>query len=105
MITIGMYYEVKEGKEAEFEAKFKEVIGLLNAGFAGHKQSKLYRDVDDPGSYAIISEWDTHEDFTKFMKSDAFRAVADWGKAEILRRRPRHHVYETRSGGPPAGRN
>ncbi len=107
MITIGMYYEVLPGKESAFEEKFSGVIGLLRQGFPGHKQSFLYKRVDDAGSYAIISEWDAQDDFTKFMKSDAFRSVADWGKAEILRGRPRHHVYQTSPmgpmGGPPKG--
>ena len=109
MITIGMYYEVLPGKEELFEKKFNDVIGLLNAGFPGHKESHLYRRVDDAGSYAIISEWNAQDDFTKFMRSDAFRSVADWGKAEILRGRPRHHVYNTvgmgegPGGGPPRG--
>jgi len=95
MVTIGMYYEVIEGKESLFEEKFNAVLGALNKGFEGHKESYLYRRVDDAGSYAIISEWETQDAFTVFMKSDAFRAVADWGKAEILRGRPRHHVYKT----------
>lgn len=93
MVTIGMYYEVLEGKEKLFEEKFQAVLGALKAGFPGHTMSKLYRDVDDAGSYAIISEWNSREDFAAFMKSDAFRSVADWGKAEILRGRPKHQVY------------
>lgn len=95
MITIGMYYEVLQGKESLFEDKFNAVLDALNKGFDGHKESHLYRRVDDAGSYAIISEWETQDAFTAFMKSDAFRAVADWGKTEILRGRPKHHIYKT----------
>jgi len=90
-----MYYEVLEGKESFFEEKFNAVLDTLNKGFEGHRASHLYRRVGDAGSYAIISEWDTQDAFTVFMKSDAFRAVADWGKAQILRGRPKHHVYKT----------
>lgn len=95
MITIGMYYEVLPGKETYFEEKFRVVLEAMKAGFPGHKRSFLYKRVDDPGSYAIISEWESQENFTAFMKSDAFRATADWGKAEVLRGRPRHHVYQS----------
>ncbi len=94
MITIGMYYEVLPGKEVLFEEKFNAVLEAMKTGFPGHKESHLYKRVDDAGSYAIISEWDTQDAFSAFMKSEAFRAVADWGKAEILRGRPRHHVYK-----------
>lgn len=101
MITIGMYYDVIRGKEAEFEEKFRAVEAALRAG-AGHKASFLYKRADDPSSYLIISEWESQEAFGAFLRSEAFRAVTDWGRAEILRGRPRHHVYEPRPMGRPA---
>jgi heme-degrading monooxygenase HmoA len=100
MITIGMYYDVIPGKEAVFEEKFRAVVGALEKG-PGHKASFLYKRHDDPSSYLIISEWDSQEAFGAFIRSDAFKAVTDWGKAEILRGRPRHHVYETKPMGRP----
>ena len=100
MITIGMYYDVIAGKEGVFEEKFRAVETALRSG-AGHKESFLYKRHDDPSSYLIISEWETQEAFMAFIRSEAFKAVTDWGKAEILRGRPRHHVYETKPMGRP----
>jgi len=92
MITVGMYYDVRPGKEREFEAMFEKVIEAL-AGQPGHKESFLYQRVKKPNSYAILSEWDDQQAFTAFITSETFRSVANWGKAEILETRPRHKVY------------
>jgi heme-degrading monooxygenase HmoA len=94
MTTIGMQYDVIPGKEAEFEHGFRAVAEKLK-GVAGHVDSRLFQDVSQPGSYLIFSEWRTQEDFQAFIQSDAFRAVANWGKAELLRGRPRHTVYNS----------
>ena len=92
MTTIGMHYDVIPGKAQEFETGFRDVVeGLKSA--PGHIDSRLYQDVGEPGSYLILSQWSTKEDFEAFIHSDAFRAVTNWGKAEILRGRPRHKVY------------
>lgn len=92
MITVGMYYEVIPGKESLFEEKFEAVMGVLE-GQAGHVQSFLYNQVKRSNSYAILSEWETQDAFTAFIRSDIFKQVTDWGKAEILEERPRHKVY------------
>lgn len=92
MLTIGMYYDVLPDKAKLFEEKFFEVLKLMQ-GLKGHKQSFLYHRVDDPNSYAIIAEWDSQEDFTAFIRSDAFRQVTTWGREQVLRGPPRHKVY------------
>lgn len=92
MVTIGMNYEVLPGKEALFEEKFRAVIEAF-AGDSGHRRSRLYRDVEAPGSYLIHSEWESKDAFTAFLRSDAFRAVTAWGKDEILAGRPTHRVF------------
>ena len=92
MTTIGMHYDVVAGKEEEFERGFLNVIEHLRS-VAGHVESHLYEDVQTVGSYVILSEWETKDAFTAFMKSDAFKQVTAWGRAEILRGRPRHKVY------------
>jgi heme-degrading monooxygenase HmoA len=92
MTTIGMHYDVVAGKEEEFERGFLNVIEHLKT-IDGHVESNLYEDVKTVGSYVILSEWETREAFTAFIKSDAFKAVTSWGKAEILRGRPRHKMY------------
>ena len=92
MITVGLYYDVKPGKEKIFEEKFEEVLTVLDSQ-SGHKASFLYHQVKRPSSYAILSEWDQQEDFLSFIKSDIFRQVTDWGREEILESRPSHKVY------------
>ena len=92
MTTIGMHYDVVAGKEEEFERGFLGVIEHLKS-VAGHVGSRLYEDVQTTGSYVILSEWETRDAFQAFLKSDAFKQVTAWGKAEILRGRPRHKVY------------
>jgi heme-degrading monooxygenase HmoA len=105
MITVGMQYDVRPGKEAAFENGFKAVETALKAEWKGHKLTRLFRDVGNPLSYMIYSEWETFEDFQKFMGSDAFRKAADWGKEEILSGRPKHQIlkHEQGMGGPPRG--
>lgn len=93
MTTIGMHYDVIPGKEQEFEEGFIRTIEHLKA-VPGHVESHLFEDVQSRGSYLIQSQWATREAFDAFLKSDAFRNVTSWGKAEILRGRPRHKVYK-----------
>ena len=92
MVTVGMYYDVVPGQGDAFRAKFAAVVESLR-GAAGHKSSHLYQDVDEPDSYAILSEWTDSEAFQAFIRSDAFRAVTAWGRAGILRNSPRHKIY------------
>ena len=106
MITIGMYYDVIPDKAKLFEDKFFEVLKLMQ-GMQGHKQSFLYRRVDDPYSYAIIAEWESQDEFSAFIRSDAFKQVTTWGREQVLRRPPRHKIYPRsedmgRPGPPPS---
>lgn len=93
MITVGMNYHVIAGKQSDFENKFAAVLGALR-GAAGHTDSKLFKDVSDDCSYLIVSEWSEEQAFNEFIRSDAFRAVTNWGKEQILSDRPRHKVYK-----------
>ncbi len=93
MITVGMNYHVIEGKQQSFEDKFAAVIDALRAA-EGHDSSTLWKDVSDDASYLITSEWSDEQAFTDFIRSDAFRAVTDWGKEQILSGRPQHKIYK-----------
>ena len=93
LTTVGMHYEVIPGKEEEFERGFIKVIDVLKR-LPGHIESHMYEDVQNVGSYVILSSWQSKEDFDAFLKSDAFKAAVAWGKAEILRGRPRHRVFD-----------
>ena len=92
MVTVGLYYEVLPGKEKIFEDSVDGVMQALSSN-AGHVKSHLFRDVKQPRSYAIISEWNSQDDFVAFVRSDVFRQVTNFGKAEVLAQRPQHKVY------------
>ncbi len=107
MTTVGMNYDVLPGKESQFEQVFKKVLGVMN-GMEGHKESHLYRDVASAQSYLIISEWTDPQAFQAFIASEQFRNVADWGRDQILSKRPKHEIYGmegkpmSATGGAPA---
>ncbi len=92
MVTVGMYYDVIPEKAEVFTTKFREVIGVL-ATIPGHKSSYLYQRVDDPYSFAVISEWDDEKSFLEFIRSATFRSVTTWGREQVLRSMPRHKIY------------
>ena len=92
MTTIGMHYDVIPGKEAEFEAGFLGVLEHLK-GVPGHVETHLFHDVANRGSYLILREWQSKEPFDAFLQSDAFKGAKAWGRADILRARPRHRIY------------
>jgi heme-degrading monooxygenase HmoA len=95
LVTYGMNYEVRPGREADFEARFGAVLDAL-ATFPGHVRSHLYRDVRAPQSYLVYSEWETREAFSAFLRSEAFNATKAWGREEILAARPEHTVFAGR---------
>jgi len=92
MTTIGMHYDVVPGKEEEFEQGFLKVLEHLRT-LPGHVDSHMYEDVASIGSYVIMSQWETKEAFEKFIHSPEFAKVTAWGRAEMLRGRPRHKIY------------
>lgn len=93
MTTIGMQYDVIPGKEGEFERGFADVVEHLKK-VAGHIESRLYDEVAGRGSYLILSKWESKESFEAFLHSPEFKSTVSWGRAEILRGRPRHTVYQ-----------
>jgi len=92
MVTVGMNYCVVEGKESAFEKAFAGVHEAL-VKTPGHQQTRLYREVSQPDRYLIISQWSDRDAYEAFISSDAFRAVANWGKEGILAERPDHRLY------------
>jgi heme-degrading monooxygenase HmoA len=53
----------------------------------------MYEDIQSKGSYVILSQWVDKASFEDFIHSDAFKKVTSWGRAEILRGKPRHKVF------------
>ena len=93
MVTIGMNYKMIPGKEKIFEDAFSKVIDVMNE-MEGHSKSSLYKDVSDPQSYLIVSEWNSEDAYNGFIHSDNFKGVLNWGNENFLATRPSHTVYK-----------
>jgi heme-degrading monooxygenase HmoA len=93
MTTIGMQYDVCQGKEDQFKKVFAGVVVALTK-MPGHVATRLFEDVLEPGNFLIMSRWKSLADFKAFIVSDGFKRVTEWGKAGILRGQPRHHIYK-----------
>lgn len=91
MVTFGLNYDVKPGREKEFEEVTLKTIEAMQ-GVQGHRETRLYRDVTEPTSYMIYSDWETREDFMAFIQSEAFKSVQAGGR-DMLSEPPRHNVY------------
>lgn len=102
MVTIGMNYQVLEGKEQVFEDACRKVLDVMN-GAQGHDGSELFRRVDaEKGEYLIVSRWHDEEAFQTFIGSDTFKKVTSWGLKNILAGRPSHTTYRTDGETPRA---
>ena len=99
MITVGMNYEIREGKDGAFEKKFAAVLEVMGKT-PGHQKTNLYRDTFQERSYLIVSEWETRAAFDAFIQSDAFAKVTSWGKENILASRPKHEIYGDEASAP-----
>jgi chlorite dismutase len=92
MITVGMNYQIREGKREVFEQVFNKVIQIMS-GLDGHVTTELYTKTSDRNAYLIISEWNDRDAFDAFIASEQFRNVANWGKEEVLATQPSHQIY------------
>ena len=93
MVTIGMNYQVLEGKEQVFEDACARVVETMQ-GIEGHDDSQIYRCISTNSSYLIVSRWESEDAFNAFIASDAFKKVTNWGKQNILAGRPSHTTYQ-----------
>ena len=92
MVTVGMNYKVIPGKEEVFENAFNNVLKVMGE-MEGHTKTALYKDVNDPQQYLIVSDWNSEDAYNAFLNSDKFAGVVNWGKENILAGRPSHTVY------------
>lgn len=92
MVTVGMNYKVIPGKEEVFENAFNNVLKVMGE-MDGHTRTALYKDVNDPQQYLIVSDWNSEDAYNAFLNSDKFAGVVNWGKENILAGRPSHTVY------------
>ena len=59
-----VFAKIRPGEEAKFEAAYQEVTKKVKASaFKGHLRDELLRDDGEPGSYILLSEWESKEAF------------------------------------------
>ena len=95
MLTYGFHYDVKPEYRAEF-LKISNAALTLMKTLPGHIQTKLLEDVNEPNAFMIYSEWESNEHFKGFMNSKEFKDVQT-ATVDMLRGRPKHQIYETKS--------
>ena len=93
MVTIGMNYRIRAGKEEAFEGRFQAVLVAMDDA-EGHTETHLYKDALEGDRYLVVSEWADRESFDAFVASETFAEVTRWGLEQILVDRPTHQVYE-----------
>jgi heme-degrading monooxygenase HmoA len=100
MVTIGMNYQVLEGKEEIFEGACRKVLEVMRE-IDGHQDSQIYRRVDagENAQYLIVSRWSDEDAFTGFVASDQFKKVTNWGLKGVLAGRPSHTTYREGEAG------
>ncbi len=89
--TVGMNYEVAEGREAAFEARLARVVQAMQQA-PEHLNTMLYRQVTDDRRYLVVSVWRSREGFDAFVATAAFRAFAQWSTEHALIGQ-QHEIY------------
>lgn len=84
MILEAVFLPIIPGKEAEFEAAFKQASSII-ASMKGYISHELQRCIEAPSKYLLLVRWETLEDHTVgFRGSPEYQ---EWRK--LL-----HHFYD-----------
>ena len=68
MVRATLQMRVKEGREGDFERAWREIAKDVR-GAPGSIRQALLRDLDDPRSFVVTSDWESREAFTRFEQS------------------------------------
>ena len=68
MIRVTLVMKVKEEKENEFIQAWRS-IAQYTQQVQGNMRQTLLQDSDAPTTFIIVSDWESHEDFSRFEKS------------------------------------
>ena len=71
-IRVMVFAKVKQGEEAAFEAAYTQVTRKVK-GTTGHLRDELLRRTDEPGSYIVLSEWESRERFLQWEDAPIHR--------------------------------
>lgn len=84
MILEAVFLPVIAGREAEFEAAFKQASPII-ASMRGYIAHELQRCIEQPGKYLLLVRWQTLEDHTI-----GFRQSPEYQQWRALL----HHFYD-----------
>ncbi len=84
MILEAVVLPIIPGKEAEFEAAFRQASPII-ASMQGYISHELHRCIEEPGKYLLLVRWQTLEDHTV-----GFRGSAEYQEWKRLL----HHFYD-----------
>jgi quinol monooxygenase YgiN len=88
MQTFGLNYEVKPECVEDFKSTLNELMESMKAS-AGHVETRLFADVNQPNMMMIYSDWKTKAEFAQYVRSSNFQeALAD--TVEMLESTPKH---------------
>ena len=74
MIILKIRTMIAPEKKTEFEQAVRYIIDMKLKQKTGVFR-RIYQASDDPMSYLYIEEWDSREEITAYMSSDAYRAL------------------------------
>ena len=94
-MTIGIVatLNVKEGKNEEFEASFKELMAIVADKEPGNNFYILHRSRKDGNTYAVLESYADQAALDAHGKSDEFKAVSA-GLGDCLAGRPVVEIYD-----------
>ena len=84
MLLEAAFLQVIAGKEAEFEAAFRQASPII-ASMKGYRGHELQRCIEAPGRYLLLVQWERLEDHTVGFRQSA--EYQEW-------RRLLHHFYD-----------
>lgn len=64
-VRVMVFASIREGEYDQFEAAYAEVTRKVK-GTPGHYRDELLRNPDKPGSYVLLSEWESRERFLEW---------------------------------------
>ena len=91
----------REGCEAEFEAAWRRAAVEISR-VPGNRQQELIRDVDDPRTFLITSDWTDRAAVDEFGRSSARETLTE--ALRDLREDAARNTYEVLAVVPGAGR-
>ncbi|MEJ2657935.1 MAG: antibiotic biosynthesis monooxygenase [Desulfobacterales bacterium] len=74
MNTVSISLKVFRQKKEEFLQTVRSLQSDLEKD-QGLIKSNLYQDVDDPERFHLINEWETEQDYDRYLRSEHFRVL------------------------------